>query len=131
MESIRTVRDQLRARTSLLAASEAAAPWVRSAGDLLPKLDTLEAQLHNPTAEVVYDILAQRGGAKLYSQLSPLLDWARDADGVPTQGMKEIFAQHQKELARLDAEWKELQASRIRPLNEQAKSLEFVYVSVP
>ena len=97
----------------------------------MPALDALEARLHNPTAEVVYDILAQRGGAQLYSRVAPLLDWARDADGVPTQGMKEIFAQHQEELARLDAEWRELQASRVRPLNEQARALGLAYVSVP
>jgi photosystem II stability/assembly factor-like uncharacterized protein len=131
VESIRSVRRQLEARTELLAGNEAAASWVRSARELLPTLDALEAKLHNPTAEVVYDILAQRGGAKLYSQVTPLLDWARDADGVPTQGMKEIFVQHRTELSRLDAEWKELQASRVAPLNEQARALGLAYVSVP
>jgi hypothetical protein len=80
---------------------------------------------------VSYDILAQRGGAKLYSQITPLLDWVRDADGVPTQGMKEIFAERVKELARLEADWKGLQASSILPLNEQAKSLGLTYVTVP
>ena len=34
----------------------------------------LEARLHNPKAETTYDILAKKGGAKLYSQLSLLLD---------------------------------------------------------
>jgi hypothetical protein len=131
VEGIRSVRDQLEARTKLLAGNEAAVSWVKSAGELLPRLDALEAELHNPKAEVSYDILAQRGGAKIYSQLTPLLDWARDADGVPTQGMREIFAERQKELARLDAEWKQLQASRVRPLNDQAKALGLAYVSVP
>src|SRR4029450_3707510 len=101
----------------------AAASWVKSAGELEPRLDALESELHNPKAEVSYDILAQRGGAKLYSLITPLLDWVRDADGVPTQGMKEIFAERRKELARREAQGTSLQASSIQPLNEQAKAL--------
>jgi hypothetical protein len=131
VESVRAVRDQLQARRALLGGNGAAASWVKSAGALVPQLDALEGELHNPKAEVSYDILAQRGGAKLYSQITPLLDWVRDADGVPTQGMKEIFAERVKELARLEADWKGLQASSILPLNEQAKSLGLTYVTVP
>jgi hypothetical protein len=131
VESVRAVREQLQARRALLAGNGAAVSWVKSAGAVVPRLDALEGELHNPKAEVAYDILAQRGGAKLYSQLTPLLDWVRDADGVPTQGMKEIFAERMKELARLEAEWTSLQASSIQPLNEQAKSLGLTYVTVP
>jgi hypothetical protein len=131
VESIRSVRDQLKARSDLLAGSEAAAAWLKAATELQPKLDALEAQLHNPKAEVTYDILAQRGGAKLYSQTTPLLDAARDADGVPTQGMRDMFAERQKELARLEGEWKALLASSVQPLNDQAKALGFAYVTVP
>jgi len=131
VEGIRSVRDQLRGRSTLLAGNGAAASWIKSAGEVVPRLDALESELHNPKAEVSYDILAQRGGAKLYSQITPLLDWVRDADGVPTQGMKEIFAERMKELARLEADWKGLQASRIQPLNEQARALGLTYVAVP
>ena len=45
--------------------------------------------------------------------------------------MKEIFAERLKELARLEAEWKGLQASSVQPLNEQARALGFAYVTVP
>jgi len=131
VESVRAVRGQLQARRGLLAANPAAASWVKSAVDVEPRLDALESELHNPKAEVSYDILAQRGGAKLYSLITPLLDWVRDADGVPTQGMKEIFAERMKELARLEGEWTRLQASSIQPLNEQAKALGLTYVTVP
>jgi hypothetical protein len=131
VEGIRSVRDQLRGRSTLLAGNGAAASWIKSAGEVVPRLDALESELHNPKAEVSYDILAQRGGAKLYSQITPLLDWVRDADGVPTQGMKEILAERMKELARLEADWKGLQASRIQPLNEQARALGLTYVAVP
>jgi len=41
----------------------------------------VEEKLHNPKAEVTYDILAQKGGAKLYSQLATLLDWMATATG--------------------------------------------------
>jgi hypothetical protein len=128
---LRSVREQLAARRGLLASTPAASEWVKAAGDVLPRLDALEAELHNPKAEVAYDILAMRGGAKLYSQITPLLDWARDADGVPTQGMKEMFALRLQELDRLDAQWRELQAARIAPLNEQARALGLAYVTVP
>jgi photosystem II stability/assembly factor-like uncharacterized protein len=131
VESIRSVRDQLRTRSELLAGNGAAASWIESAEALVPRLDALEGELHNPKAEVSYDILAQRGGAKLYSQITPLLDWARDADGVPTQGMKEIFAEHVKELARLEAEWTQIQTASVAPLNDQARSLGLAYVTVP
>ncbi|PYQ41288.1 MAG: hypothetical protein DMF77_16235 [Acidobacteria bacterium] len=131
VESIRSVRDQLRTRGQLLATNGAAASWVKAADEVVPRLDALEAELHNPKAEVAYDILAQRGGAKLYSQITPLLDWVRDADGLPTQGMKEIFAARLEELARLDAEWKRLQAASVEPLNEQARALGFAFVTVP
>jgi photosystem II stability/assembly factor-like uncharacterized protein len=131
VEAVRSVREQLQDRARLLASVPAAAAWVKSATETVPRLDALEAELHNPAAEVTYDILAQRGGAKLYSQMVPLLDWARDADGVPTQAMKEVLAKHQKELARLDSEWNTLQASRVAPLNEQARALGLAYVSVP
>ena len=131
VESVRAVRQQLQARSALLGGNVAAASWIKSAGELVPRLDALEAELHNPKAEVAYDILAQRGGAKLYSQLTPLLDWVRDADGVPTQGMKEIFAERMKELSRLEAEWTQVQAASVQPLNDQAKSLGLTYVTVP
>lgn len=45
--------------------------------------------------------------------------------------MKEIFAEREKELGRLEAEWKGLLASRVQPLNEQARALGLAYVSVP
>ena len=51
---------------------------------LVAKLDALEGKLHNPKAEVVYDILAMRGGARLYSRLSPLQMWALESNGAPT-----------------------------------------------
>ena len=48
---------------------------------LAGKLDVLEGKLHNPKAQTVYDILAQRGGAKLYSQYTTLYGYTLEADG--------------------------------------------------
>ena len=36
----------------------------------MKQADAIEDKLHNPTAEVVYDILAMRGGTRLYSRLA-------------------------------------------------------------
>jgi hypothetical protein len=45
--------------------------------------------------------------------------------------MKEIFADRLAELARLEAEWKQVQAASVQPLNDQAKALGLTYVTVP
>ena len=45
--------------------------------------------------------------------------------------MKEIFAERLKELARLEAEWKQVQTASVQPLNDQARSLGLSYVTVP
>src|SRR5439155_3593003 len=89
-----------------------AAGWIKQATGVVAKLDALEEQLHNPKAEVTYDILAKKGGAKLYSQLAPLYDAVKDADGPVTQGMREVYAENAKELARLDGEWQRLLAEQ-------------------
>ena len=60
-------------------------------------MDDLENKLHNPKAQVTYDILAQRGGAKLYSQLGALYEWAKDTDDGPTQGMREVYAERHQD----------------------------------
>jgi hypothetical protein len=87
--------------------------------------------LHNPRAEVTYDILAQRGGAKLYSRLSPVYTWTFEADGAPTQGMREVYADQVKELDALDAEFRGLVANDLAALNRQARDLGLGDVMVP
>src|SRR5207248_861485 len=97
--------------------------WIKQSKDVVAKLDALEEQLHNPKAEVTYDILAKKGGAKLYSQLAPLYDAVKDSDGPVTQGMREVYADNAKELARLEAIWRQLLAEDITQLNDQARTL--------
>ena len=69
---------------------------------------------------MTYDILAMKGGARLYSQLSPLYTFAYEADGVPTQGMREVYAAYARELAAGEAEWKAI-LTEIDGLNQKAR----------
>jgi hypothetical protein len=126
VEDLRSVRTQLGARSELI--KTRGAEWSKAARDLVPRLDTLEDKLHNPKAKVTYDILAMKGGTRLYSRLVWTYTLAKWGDGVPTQGMRELFAEQTKELDALAAEWKGL-VGEVAALNEKAKGFE--YVAVP
>ncbi|MES1242705.1 MAG: glycosyl hydrolase [Acidobacteriota bacterium] len=130
-EQLRSVRRQLQSRNDLLRKDARAADLIKASEALLGKVDGLEARLHNPKAEIAYDVLAMQGGAQLYSRLSPLFDFAKGGDGAPTQGAKEVLAGQKKELDALDAEWKGLVAGDLAALNDQARRLDFPAVYVP
>jgi len=118
VEEIRSVKGQVKTQTGLAgAASPLHSPLTALAG----KCDALEEKLHNPRAQVVYDVLAQPGGAKLYSRLSPLYAWALEGDGAPTQGMREMHEGLRRELDQLEGEWKALVARDLAALNAQAR----------
>ncbi|HYV39733.1 MAG TPA: hypothetical protein VE988_28855 [Gemmataceae bacterium] len=131
VEKLRSLKKQLVARGDLLKDVAKAKELNEESKKLIDKLDALEEKLHNPKAEVVYDILAQKGGAKLYSQLAMLYDWAGDSDGPITQGMKEVYAEHQKELEKLNGEWRKVVADDVARTNRLAASLELPTVYVP
>jgi photosystem II stability/assembly factor-like uncharacterized protein len=131
VRQLRSVRQQLAARNDLLKGNAKATELIRDSESLIAKLDVFEANIQNPKAEVVYDILAMRGGAKLYSRLSFLYDAITDSDGPPTQGMREVYADEKKELDGYDAEFKRLIASDLAQLNDGAKRLDFPIVIVP
>ncbi len=128
---LRSIRKQLADRNELLADNSKAAEFAASSKVLLEKLDTLEAKFHNPKAQVGYDILAQKGGAQLYSQLVQLGEFFNDGDGAPTQGMKEVFAEHQKVLKELEAELGAFLSKDLAKLNEQAKAIDVPTIYVP
>src|SRR5207244_1045505 len=65
---LRAVRKQLEDRNALLKDNKAAVGLVEKSKTLIEKLDEIEEKFHNPKAEATYDILAQKGGARLYSQ---------------------------------------------------------------
>ena len=121
IETLRSVRAQIQARRELVKDDKGSADWVKAAEAALVRLDSLESRLHNPKAEVVYDILAFKGGAQLYSRLGPLYSFVVENDGVPTQGMREVYATQKAELEALDTEWKALVASDLATLNRAAQ----------
>jgi len=130
VESLRSVREQLQARNALVEKADAWKGWLEASKKLVARLDALEGKLHNPKAEVTYDILMQKGGAQLYSKIVPLYSFVIDGDGAPTQGMREMYAEHSQELAADEAEWQELEKA-VAALNVQAKELNAPVVVVP
>ncbi len=129
---IRSLRDQVEARDKLLEDDSAAAPLVEMGKALVAKLDELAETLYSPDAEVTYDILAGRhGGAKLYSQLSPLFTFVNDADGAPTQGMREVAAGLEERLAAREADLQALIDGDLARLDAEAKELGIAYVIAP
>lgn len=121
VETLKSVRTQIQARKELVKEDKASADWIKAADLALGKLDSLEGRLHNPKAEVVYDVLAFKGGAQLYSRLGPLYSFVIDNDGAPTRGMREVYATQKAELDALEAEWKALVASDLAKLNQTAQ----------
>lgn len=130
VERIRSIRSQLKNQLEALQGDTKAVEAMKAAKILINKLDTLEAKLHNPKAEVTYDILAQRGGAKLYSKMSTLYDWLKDSDGPITQGTREVYEEQSQELQALEREWKIL-ADELTKYNELRRKLEIPHVIVP
>jgi photosystem II stability/assembly factor-like uncharacterized protein len=128
---LQTVRKQLAARNDLLKGNAQAEPLVKGSQELIAKLDDLEARLQNPRAEIVYDILAQKGGARLYSRLAPLLDYVKTGDGPPTQGMRQVFAAESKELDGYVAELQGLLGKDLAALNDSAGKLGLPVIYLP
>jgi photosystem II stability/assembly factor-like uncharacterized protein len=131
VNQLRSVQEQLKARTATLQPrkSEAAvADLIKESDAAIKKAAALEDKLHNPTAEVVYDILAMKGGARLYSRLSPLQMWAIEAAGPPTAGMKQVLDEQEKELATLDGDTEAFMSAEMARLNERAAALKLGYV---
>ena len=131
VEALRSVRKQIQARDKLLADDPAAKELVERSKPFLARLDELEEKLHNPKAEVAYDILARKGGARLYSQLTWLFELIKDADGAPTQGVKEVHAEQVKVLSKGVADWQVLVKGELAKLNALARKLDAPVVVVP
>jgi photosystem II stability/assembly factor-like uncharacterized protein len=118
---LRNVRRQLNERIGEWHDFVSTKKLIGEAKTLIEKLNTLENKLHNPKAQVTYDILAQKGGAKLYSQLAILYDFVKDSDGPVTEGMQKTHEAHTKELARLMDEWGQIRTELDR-WNDQARA---------
>jgi hypothetical protein len=133
VNDLRSVQTQLKARHAALEerkSEPAIADLLRDSDAAIKRAFAIEGKLHNPTAEVVYDILAMRGGAKLYSRLSPLQMWAAEANGVPTSGMMQVLVEQEKELAALEAETKQFLSADVTKINQRAAQLNLGFVIV-
>ena len=131
VEQIRKVKGQLVARNELLKDDARAKSLMQASRDVLARLDALEEKLHNPKAKIPYDILAQKGGARLYSQLVWLFEMMKDSDGAPTQGIRELFNEQSELLGKYQVEWRALVMKDLAVLNEQAKKMDVPAVLVP
>jgi photosystem II stability/assembly factor-like uncharacterized protein len=128
----RAVREQA-SDISKRAGKDAHTAALAAAADaVLVRVDAIEGALHNPKAEVVYDVLSGReGGAKLYSQLSPLYSWIQDSDHAPTQGMRERRDELMRELERLERDIAGLRGAELAGLEREVAALGLPHVIVP
>ncbi len=131
VERLRTARKQLAARNELITNEERAKELIARSKDLIGRLDDLEAKFHNPKAEAVYDILAKRGGAQLYSRIAPLFSAINQAFGAPTQGTREEFVRQKATLDGLVQSLDGLLTDDLAKLNESAGTLGLPIVWLP
>jgi photosystem II stability/assembly factor-like uncharacterized protein len=133
VNQLRSVRDQLKARNAALEprkSEQGIADLMKASDAAIKKADGLEDKLHNPTAEVVYDILAMRGGTRLYSRLAPLQMWAIEDEGLPTLGMKTVLEEQENELASLAGEIQQFVTQDVVAVNQRAQQLGLAYIIV-
>lgn len=131
VNQMRGIKKQIQSRKELLKEDEHAKELLKAGDEFVKKLDALEEKFHNPKAQVVYDILAQKGGAKLYSQYGFLYSLALSADAAPNQGMREVYAEHAALLTKLTGEWDTLLKEDVAKLNELAKKGDFPVLVIP
>jgi photosystem II stability/assembly factor-like uncharacterized protein len=128
---VRSVRDQLKARIAALEPRKSdpdVAALIAASQSAVTKADALEDTLHNPTADVVYDILAMRGGTRLYSRLAPLQMWSIEGEGVPTAGMQQVLDKQEQELTALGADTRRFVDGDIAAINQRAAALGLPFV---
>jgi len=123
IRTVRQVRDQAAELASRLGDDPARAPLVEVTKRVVAKCDSLEERLHNPKAEVVYDILAQRGGTQLLSNLVFVYETFGWGDGAPTQGAREVFDGLKTQHAALSAELAELERGDVAEIDRLASEL--------
>jgi photosystem II stability/assembly factor-like uncharacterized protein len=133
VERVRTVRDQLKARNLALESrkdEERLAPLFKESEAAIARADVLDDKLENPTAEVVYDILAMRGGTRLYSRLAFLQMSVVEAEAAPTAGMMQVLIEEEKDLAALEAETEQFITVDVAKINQRAAALSLPFVVV-
>lgn len=127
---IQSVQKQIADRNALLEKESGAADLITGGKDLIAKLEGVEERLHNPKAQISYDVLAQKGGAMLYSRLSPFFDSVKGGEGPPTQGMRDLFAALKQDLDRTEADLDTLLGQDLANLNATAAKMGYPAVWV-
>jgi photosystem II stability/assembly factor-like uncharacterized protein len=132
IDALRAIRAQTEEIRKLVAPNAAAKELVAACDAVLKRVEAIELKLHNPKAEVVYDVLAGReGGAMTYSQLSPLFSDIQNSDYPPTQGQLEQMEETFGELAGLEKQIAQLRDVELAKLEAQADALKLPHVIVP
>jgi photosystem II stability/assembly factor-like uncharacterized protein len=132
IETVRAIREQVGVVKRLTADNAAHKDILATAGVVLKRCDELDLKLHNPKAEVVYDVLAGRhGGAKLYSQIAPLYSDIQTSDYAPTQGQSSELEADLAEKAALEGEIAALRKGDLAKLEEQLRTANLPHVLTP
>jgi len=132
IETVRVIREQVGIVKRLSADNAARKDILASADAVLKRCDELDLKLHNPKAEVVYDVLAGRhGGAKLYSQIAPLYSDIQTSDYAPTQGQASELEADLAEKAVLEGEISALRKGELAKLEEQLHAANLPHVLTP
>ncbi len=99
---------------------------------VLTQLTAIEDELHNRRAEVDYDVLAGRdGGAKLYSRLAWLARGASEHGGPPTQGMRQVFAELEREYDTSVDQFEKLLEGDLAAINARVAELKLDFLHPP
>ena len=129
VETIRGLREQVTDRNTRLASNPDAKELLALGEKLIEDLNAVEEKIHNPHAEVDYDVLGGRhGGAMLYSRLSWLFMTSGAHDGPPTQGMREVADAIEAELVEQESTLDAVVSGDLAQLNKLASELALPYV---
>jgi hypothetical protein len=132
IETIRAIREQV-GTVKRLTADDATHKDIGATADaVIKRCDELDLKLHNPKAEVVYDVLAGRqGGAKLYSQIAPLYSDIQTSDYAPTAGQASELEADLVEKATLEGELAALRKGELARLEDQLRAANLPHVLTP
>jgi hypothetical protein len=131
IKEVRSFKQQITAKGELLKDNPKAKPLVKRGKEVIGKLDNLEGRMHNPKAKIPYDLLAQKGGAKLFSQMNNLYFLAIGNEGTPTEGFRTVYKTYRQELDKLEGEYHSLRDQDLARLNELARKLDLAGVVLP
>jgi hypothetical protein len=131
VDRVSKIRRQLDLQADLFEKDPRAKSLVKQNRALSEHLEAWEARVYNPKAEVTYDILAMKGGARLYSQLTFLLEIVDGADGAPTQGMDDRAAELIREREAYEGQLDQLLREELPPINDLAKKIGAPLIATP